>query len=129
MYRTSRSLVLINHRIPPILSSRPIQAAPSSPWCDWYLALILLHVGVTFVYANVQRIFTSGGRLCVDDSAILEAHKENPDGGHKMFMLGEGGGRDMMVDYLQTFVFSAADICGCLGCALIFRSLFIAQLS
>lgn len=34
-----------------------------------------------------QRIFTSGGRLCEDDSAILEAHKENPDGGHKMFML------------------------------------------
>lgn len=36
----------------------------------------------------LQRIFTSGGRLCDDDSAILEAHKENPDGGHKMFMLG-----------------------------------------
>ncbi|CAM9273642.1 unnamed protein product [Ectocarpus sp. 12 AP-2014] len=34
-----------------------------------------------------QRIFTSGGRLCDDDSAILEAHKPNPDGGHKMFML------------------------------------------
>jgi len=37
---------------------------------------------------GLQRIFTSGGRLCDDDSAILEAHKENPDGGHKMFMLG-----------------------------------------
>ena len=36
-----------------------------------------------------QRIFTSGGRLCDDDSAILEAHKENPDGGRKMFMLGQ----------------------------------------
>lgn len=44
-----------------------------------------------------QRIFTSGGRLCDDDSAILEAHKDNPDGGRKMFMLGAeyGRGRDL----------------------------------
>eukprot|EP00752_Nemacystus_decipiens_P005589 g5058.t1 len=41
----------------------------------------------TNIPAKKQRIFTSGGRLCDDDSAILEAHKENPDGGHKMFML------------------------------------------
>eukprot|EP00903_Cladosiphon_okamuranus_P012702 g11876.t1 len=41
----------------------------------------------TNIPARKQRIFTSGGRLCDDDSAILEAHKENPDGGHKMFML------------------------------------------
>lgn len=34
-----------------------------------------------------QRIFTSGGRLCDDDSALLEAHKENPDGGRKIFMI------------------------------------------
>ena len=25
----------------------------------------------------------------MDDSAILEAHKKNPEGGHKMFMIGD----------------------------------------
>lgn len=51
-------------------------------------ALARCYTRSMFVVWFSQRIFTSGGRLCDDDSAILEAHKANPDGGHKMFMLG-----------------------------------------
>lgn len=34
----------------------------------------------------LQKIFTTGGRLCDDDSALLEAHKDKPS---KMFVIGE----------------------------------------
>ena len=74
-----------------------LPSPPPSPCCsvDYSrIPLLPLPSGVCNTMARVsvgalKRSFTSGGRLCVDDSAIFEAHKKNPEGGHKMFMIGD----------------------------------------